>query len=132
ISFAFLAGIGLLTLLLSEQVRREVKVVLHKNFYQHKHDYRTQWLRFTEQLSTSRSGDELLQRILAAYCDIFGIGGASLFLYEKNRGGYCLQAKHEMELPEDVIAEANSLVGFMVKRAWVISIAEDNPEITAE
>jgi putative PEP-CTERM system histidine kinase len=132
ISLAFLLGIALLILLLSERVRREVKVVLHKNFYQHKHDYRTQWLRFTEQLSTSRSGDELLQRILSAYCDIFGIDGAALFLIEDNRGKFCLMAEHEMELQGDVIAADNSLISFMTKLSWVISIAEDNPEITSE
>lgn len=132
ISLAFILGIALLLLMLSERVRREVKVVLHKNFYQHKHDYRTQWLRFTEQLSTSRSGDELLQRILSAYCDIFGITGSALFLFEDNRNGYCVMAEHEMELRDDVIATENSLVRFMAKRAWVVSIIEDNLEITAE
>src|SRR5450631_2358567 len=122
ISVAFLFGIALLILLLSEQVRREVKVVLHKNFYQHKHDYRTQWLRFTEQLSTSRSGDELLQRILSAYCDIFGIKGSALFLLEENRGGYCLISEHDMTSHDDVIAADNSLVRFMADYAWIISI----------
>src|SRR5512133_2977986 len=132
ISLAFILGIALLILMLSERFRREVKVVLHKNFYQHKHDYRTQWLRFTEQLSTSRSGDELLERILSAYCDIFGINGSALFLLEDIRNGYCVMAEHNMELREDVIATDNSLVRFMAKRAWVVSIVEDNLEITAE
>jgi putative PEP-CTERM system histidine kinase len=130
ISLAFLSGIALLILLLSERFRREVKVVLHKNFYQNKHDYRTQWLHFTEQLSTSRSGDELLQRILSAYCNIFGISGSALFLYEENRGGYRLLADHEMKLHGDMVSVDNSLVSFMANRAWVISIAEDVSEIT--
>lgn len=132
VSLAFLSGIGLLLLLLSERVRREVKVVLHKNFYQHKHDYRTQWLRFTEQLSTSRSGEELLRRILSAYCNIFGITGSALFLYEENRGGYCKVAEHEIELPETVIKPDNSLVRFMTEYTWVISIGEDVLDISAE
>lgn len=132
LSLAFLGGIALLILLLSERIRREVKVVLHKNFYQHKHDYRTQWLRFTEQLSSSRSGDELLQRILSAYCDIFGFTGSALLLFEESRNGYCTQAEYLLKLREDVIATDNSLIRFMTKHAWVISISEDNPEITAE
>lgn len=132
ISLAFLIGIALVTLLLSERIRRGVKVVLHKNFYQHKHDYRTQWLRFTEQLSTSRSGDELLQRILGAYCDIFGIYGSALFLFEANRNGYCVRAEHEMKLQEYEIAPDNSLIRFMTKSGWVVSISEEHPDITAE
>jgi putative PEP-CTERM system histidine kinase len=129
ISFSFLVGIFLLILFLSERFRREVKVVLHKNFYQHKHDYRTQWLRFTKQLSTSRTGEELLQRILAAYCDIFGINGAVLFLFEKNQGGYCMAAEHDMKPIEDVISPENSLVKFMKERGWVVSVKDENPEI---
>ncbi len=132
ISVAFLCGIALLLLLLSERTRREIKVILHKNFYQHKHDYRTQWLRFTEQLSTSQSGDQLLQRILSAYCEIFGINGATLFLYEENHGGYCMAALYHAEPIQEVITCDNSLIRFMKERAWVVNTKDDNPEITAE
>ena len=132
VSLGFLFAIALLILLLSERFRREIKVALHKNFYQQKHDYRTQWLSFTEQISTSRSGDELLQRVLSAYCDIFGFSGATLFFLEESSGEYCRLADHHMEPHVEVIARENSLVRFMAKRAWVISTAEDNPEITAE
>jgi putative PEP-CTERM system histidine kinase len=131
ISLAFLFGIGLLILLLSDRVRREIKVRLYKNFYQQKHDYRTQWLSFTEQLSTSRSGEELLQRILSAYCDIFGFTGSALFIFEENIGDYCLQAEYEMDLKDDVIPQDNTLVQFMANSAWVISVVEDNHKITA-
>lgn len=132
ITVAFLAGIGLLLVLLSEKFRREVKVVLHKSFYQNKHDYRTQWLRFTEQLSTSRSGEELQQRILSAYCEIFGIRGAVLFLYEEGRGGYCMTALYEMEPINEVISPENSLIKFMKERSWVINIRDENTEIMEE
>jgi putative PEP-CTERM system histidine kinase len=132
ISIAFLIGIALLFLLLSDRFRREIKVVLHKNFYQHKHDYRTQWIRFTEQLSSSHSAEELLQRILSAYCDIFGIAGSSLFLYEENRNGYCIVAEYNMEIPEQVITAENSLLSFMSQRTWVVNVMEDNSEITAD
>lgn len=132
VSLAFLAGLGLFILLLSQKFRRGIKVVLHKNFYQQKHDYRTQWLSFTEQLSTSGSGDELLQRILSAYCEIFGVSGAALFFSEKNRPGYCLQAVHEMNLPEHATITDNTLVKFMAKSSWVVNTTEDNLEIRRE
>jgi len=132
ISFVFLSGIALLILFFSARVRREVKVVLHKNFYQHKYDYRTQWLRFTEQLATSGSGEELLQRILSAYCEIFGIGGAALFLYEDGPAGYCLTAQYEMEPTQDLITAENSMISFLEKSGWVINVREENPEIMTE
>lgn len=131
-SFAFLLGIGLLVLLLSDRVRREVKVVLHKNFYQNKYDYRTQWLNFTRQLSTSRSGDELLQRILAAYCEVFGIENAALFLYDQSCGGFSMTAGYRLELIDEVVQRENSLIAFMKERDWVVCIKDDNPEIMPE
>ena len=132
VSFAFLLGIALLILLMSGRVRREIKVVLHKNFYQNKYDYRTQWLNFTMQLSTSRSGDELLQRILSAYCEVFGIEGAALFLYDTSCGGYSMTAVFQMDPIEAVIKPENSLISFMKERAWVVCIKDDNPDVMVE
>ena len=132
VSFAFLLGIGLLVLLLSDRIRREVKVVLHKNFYQNKYDYRTQWLNFTRQLSSSRSGDELLQRILSAYCEVFGIENAALFLYDESCGGYSMNAGYRLDPIEEVVRRDNPLIGFMKERDWVVCIKDDNPEIMPE
>lgn len=132
ISLAFLLGIALLVLMLSDRFRREVKVVLHKNFYQNKHDYRTQWLRFTELLATARTLDELQQRILSAYCEIFGTGGAVLFLYEDIYNGYCMSAGYNMERIPDVLTADNSLIKFMKEHAWVINIRDDTSEILEE
>ncbi|NTV50307.1 MAG: PEP-CTERM system histidine kinase PrsK [Geobacteraceae bacterium] len=132
VSVAFLIGIVLLALMLSDRFRREVKVVLHKNFYQNKHDYRTQWLRFTELLATARTLDELQQRILSAYCEIFGTGGAVLFLYEEVYNGYCMSAGYNMERIPDVLTADNSLIKFMKGNAWVINIRDDTSEILEE
>jgi len=132
VSISFLAGIALLILFLSERIRREVKVALHKNFYQQKHDYRTQWLRFTQQLSTSRTEDELFQRILVAYCDIFGINGAVLFLFEKHQCGYCMIAEYDMKPIEGIISPEHTLIKFMKESTWVISAKDKNPQITAQ
>jgi len=132
ISFVFLVGIGLLILLLSYKVRRKVKVAIHKNIFHNKYDYRTQWLQFTEQISTARTGEELFHRILIAYCDTFGISGAALFLYDGNRRGYSMVSRIDMNAIDDVIDPDNSLVRFMRDRAWVFSAKDNNPEITGD
>jgi hypothetical protein len=132
VSLAFLIGIVLLSLMLSNRFRRGIKVILHKNFYQNKHDYRTQWLRFTELLATARTQDELQQRILSAYCEIFGTGGAVLFLYEEVYNGYCMSAGYNMERIPDVLTADNSLIKFMKDHAWVINIRDDTSEILEE
>jgi putative PEP-CTERM system histidine kinase len=131
VSLAFLLGTGLLLLLLSDRVRREVKVVLHKNFYQNKHDYRTQWLLLTEKLS-SPSWDDLLHSVLEIYTLTFGISGATLFLYEENRGAYLVSATYQMKMKNEIILPENSLVQLMQKQGWVFFIRDQVKEVIEE
>jgi len=130
-SCAFLAGVGLLLLLLSERVKREIKVLLHKNFYQSKYDYRAQWLGLTQRLSSFESGEDLLQRVLGAYCDIFGVTGAALFLQQEGYF-YCATSILEMNNLQETIAQGNSLVTYLKQKGWVFCRTDDNPQLLEE
>jgi len=83
-------------------------------------------------LATARSMDELQQRILSAYCEIFGTGGAALFLYEEMYAGFSMTAGYKMDRIPDVISKDNSLIKFMTERAWVINLRDDTSEILEE
>ena len=72
-----LAGLMLLVILLSDTVKRNVTVFIHKNFFHNKYDYRTQWLQFTDRLSSSQTCEELLSSIVSEFCDTFGMARAS-------------------------------------------------------
>ena len=131
VSVAFLTGLGLLLLLLSGRIRRELKVALLKHFYQNKYDYRTQWLLFTEQLS-STDWDQMLQSVLEMYASTFGVDGAALMLYDERRKGYSVTASSRMELKQEFVAADNSLVTFMQQRGWVYFIRDQVPEVVEE
>jgi putative PEP-CTERM system histidine kinase len=130
-SCAFLVGIGILLLLMSERVKREIKVLLHKNFYQSKYDYRAQWLGLTQRLSAFESGEDLLQRVLGAYCDVFGVTGAALFLQQEGYF-YCATSILQMNQLQETISQNNSLVVYLKQKGWVFCSKDDNPEILAE
>lgn len=131
LSLMFLSGIVLLLLLLSERAKREVKVFLHKNFFQSKYDYRAQWLNLTQRLASFESGEDLLERVLAAYCDIFGVSGAALFQRHEGCGFYCANSIREMEPLQETLDLENSLVRYL-KQSWVFCRRDDNPAIHAE
>jgi putative PEP-CTERM system histidine kinase len=120
-----------LLLLLSERVKREIKVLLHKNFYQSKYDYRAQWQGLTKRLASFESGDDLLQRVLAAYCDIFGVSGAALFLQQED-SYYCATSIREMTQMKETLGLENSLVSYLQDKGWVFCSTDDNPEVQAE
>lgn len=132
LSLCFLSAMVLVLFLLSDRLKRELKVFLHKNFSQSKYDYRGQWLDLTQRLAAFDSGDELLNRVLSAYCDIFGVKGGALFLYQEGCGWFCATSIQELEGLEITIADDNLLVEYLRQKRWVFYSKDNNPEILAE
>lgn len=132
LSVAFIGGMLLILCLLSDRLKRELKVFVHKNFYQSKYDYRSQWLGLTARLASFDSGDDLLKRVLSAYCDIFGVKGSALFLHQEGCGWFCATGIRELEELEKTLAEDNRLVAYLRERRWVFDRNDDNPDILAE
>jgi putative PEP-CTERM system histidine kinase len=88
ILLAFAAGAGLLLTLLSQRLRRKWKVVISKHFFSHKHDYRQTWLNLTGRLGSCRTRSEMEDAILHIYEQIFGLGGASLYIADARSGRF--------------------------------------------
>lgn len=98
IALGLFFGLILVLALLSEKMRRRIRVLLHKNFYQKKYDYRNEWLNFTTRLASARNREELESGILTFFVETFALRGAGLFLSEQQSGTFCCSAQHEMEL----------------------------------
>ena len=66
-------------LVLSQWARGWVKVKLAKHLFEHRYDYRTEWLRFTETLGrVGRDAPPLGERIIKAFADIVEAPGGML------------------------------------------------------
>ncbi|MDD2272126.1 MAG: PEP-CTERM system histidine kinase PrsK [Desulfuromonadaceae bacterium] len=118
----FLAGLALFVLLLSETVKRKVKVFINKNFYQNKYDYRNQWLQFTEHLSSSHTSEELLRSIVSEFCDTFGMGTGALFILNQERDTYQQTIGIGMDA-EDITFGANDpAIESLVGSHWIVDL----------
>jgi putative PEP-CTERM system histidine kinase len=60
--FLFGAGLVLLVLLFSGRVRASLRVFINKHFFHYKYDYRDEWLRFIQTLSSGQPDDHLINR----------------------------------------------------------------------
>jgi putative PEP-CTERM system histidine kinase len=132
IALGFVAGVGLLIFLLSESVKRKIKVLLHRHFYENKYDYRQQWMEFTERLTSSRSKTELCQAALAGFCDTFGLGCACLFLKDHNRNAFVPVERMEMDPIGVRFPESDPLVSVMAGSKWIINIREQRTASSPE
>jgi putative PEP-CTERM system histidine kinase len=75
--------VAAMVLMPSSRARSWAKVKVAKHFFEHRYDYRTEWLRFTQTLGTS--GDDappLGQRVVKAFADILEAPGGLLLAAE--------------------------------------------------
>lgn len=127
-ALAFLVGIVLVVVLLSEKVKRKIKVFIHKNFYTNKYDYRAQWLKFTDRLSEPGTEEDLLKAILAGFYEAFGMGSAALYLYDRDRSLYSNSSDHEMYAEKKAFARGSELVKRLEATRLVYNVRDDAPD----
>ncbi len=126
IGFAVLSGLIVALMLLSEKNRRKLTVFMHKHFYQHKYDYRNEWLMFTAQLSSADNMEKLQNAILAFYCETFGRTSASLYLQDKESGSYHLKSSRYLEFSKDCFIGDHPLVAYFNETDWVFNVDDQH------
>jgi len=119
---AFLFGAVLLLglLLQSGQLRSRFKVFVAKHFFHNRYDYREEWLRFTQTLSTVERGSDLKPTIVRAIAEIIESPGG--ILYQRTEGG---DFEPTVGLSADRsaahwMAPGEPLLEFLEKREWVL------------
>ena len=105
--FVLLASAIALTVLPSKRLRGWLRVTMSKNLFQHRYDYRNEWLRFTETIG--RAGPQappLLERAVQAVADITD-SPSGLLLTPREEGGLTLAARWQwpgVEVPGEAFS----------------------------
>ena len=81
-----LMTVGAMVLIPSARARSWVKLKLAKHLFEHRYDYRTEWLRFTETLGLAGpEAPPLSERIVRAFADIVDAPGGLLLVSDGSR-----------------------------------------------
>ncbi|WP_374593489.1 XrtA/PEP-CTERM system histidine kinase PrsK [Sphingosinicella sp.] len=81
ISFIFAAAVLAAVILFSGRARAWLRVQINKHFFAYKYDYRQEWLRFVNTVSSSGPGlGELHMRVVQAACEPVDSPGGALFI----------------------------------------------------
>ncbi|QGN53411.1 XrtA/PEP-CTERM system histidine kinase PrsK [Novosphingobium sp. Gsoil 351] len=104
VGFVFTSAVLALIVLPSGRVRGWMKVTVTKHLFQHRYDYRAEWLRFTQTIGRGDSGTTLEERTIQAIADITD-STAGLLLVPGDRGELTLAARWQWRTL-DVPAEA--------------------------
>jgi len=93
LGFLTMASAVALLLLPSKRTRGWLKVILAKHFFQHRYDYREEWLRFTRTIGNSGAeASPLAERVVQAVADIAECPGG-LLLAPGDHGSLTLAAR---------------------------------------
>lgn len=123
-AFVFSAGVVLATLLVSARLRAHLRVLVSKHFFQHRYDYRDEWLKLISTLTGRQGRLSLQQRVIAGLGAIVESPGGLLFVVS-DKGDYWLaeQLNHPfLNLPKQQAGDA--LMIFLNNSRWVVDIDE--------
>jgi putative PEP-CTERM system histidine kinase len=121
---AFATGIGMVIVLLSGRARRRAVVFLRKHFFAQKHEYRDEWLKFTERLSSCKTVADVYNAILTTYRETFGLKGGALYLTDKETKVYNPVISQNMPGGEQALRISASLHAYLVDRERVLNTSD--------
>lgn len=123
IFLGFIGAIVVMTIILSEQLRRKAIVFINKNFYSYKYDYREQWLSFTQRISLKNDFDELLGSIAEGFKEAIGSTGAAIWLKGRDKKEYVCVKVLETNIVNAV--PDSRLIEFLQNKKWILNVCDN-------
>jgi putative PEP-CTERM system histidine kinase len=147
-SFNFLPGypleiLFLLTAILlffsvfvSDRLRWKVRMLINKHFYRSRYDYREEWLKFAEGLSSKLGADELVATTVNMLRDLVGLDEVSVWLSERDDGYLTPMGRSSgvgsarLKIAQKFTDTATQKkVPFSIDTPWAREFAHENKEI---
>ena len=118
------AGLVLLgALLFSGAVRARLRVFISKHLFPYRYDYRAEWLRFTQALSSVDRSLDLGQSVIRALSDLVESPGGVLWLADSH--GKCKPHSRFNQPSIDAVEPLDSpMCSFLARSGWVIDLDE--------
>ncbi len=128
----FSACVGIVVIFVSRTIRTRLSVIIDKNFFNHKYDYRTEWLRLIHYLSLPSDEGDFHKRAIKAVASTFKSPGGCVWV-DNNNGGYWPVATHNLDLPNMDITEPKNtdFCKALIEQEWVFSPSADSSNQTS-
>jgi putative PEP-CTERM system histidine kinase len=118
------AGLVLLVLLLfSGAQRARLRVFINKHLFSYRYDYRNEWLRFTQALTSAEGGLDLGQSVIKALSDLVESPGGCLWLRDAD-GRFQVHSCINQPRPEVTESIDAPLCRYLEEREWIINLEE--------
>lgn len=124
VGVVFSALIALMVLALSGSFRAKLRVLVGKHFFRYRYDYREEWLKFTQTLSSNNSPQDMGQQVVRALADMLDSPGGGLWM--KSTGESAFRQTAHWNLAATPVKEdaESSFCQFLARSGWVINLEE--------
>lgn len=120
--FAALLLLGILSL--SGSMRAKFRVLVGKHLFSYRYDYREEWLRFTNTLSSQNGFSEMGRHVVKGLADMVESPAGSLWLKDPTARFFAQAACWNMPVSSATEDVDSKLCQFLVKSGWVINLEE--------
>ncbi|MBL4899186.1 MAG: PEP-CTERM system histidine kinase PrsK [Colwellia sp.] len=124
--FFILGSIVLAVLLITETVRRQVKVFISKHFFANKYEYREEWLELIGQIETASAENYCQMSLQIMMSKVGATGGVMLKANGNNR--FTIKHSNGLQLDESFDKDLILLEHFTKTQGWIIDINEYNED----
>lgn len=121
-AFIVMGSIVLVALLITERLRREVKVFITKHFFANKYEYKDEWLKLIEQLEISERGN-YYKTALNSICSTLEIT-SGVIVKKQKLGRYTVLYNNSINIDQNLFYQLEKLDTFCQQNHWIIDIRE--------
>ncbi|WP_166430448.1 XrtA/PEP-CTERM system histidine kinase PrsK [Polymorphobacter arshaanensis] len=125
ITFLFAMVLLAVVVLVSPRFRAWLRVLIAKNFFAYKYDYRQEWLRFISTVAGAGAGlGSLSERVIRGVCTVVDSPGGVLFTLD-GEGNYAVAATWRFDgFTAAPLSADGALPGFLANRQRIIDLDE--------
>lgn len=124
IALFFAAVLLLVVIVASGSARAKLRVLVSKHFFRYRYDYREEWLRFTQSLSTTSSQVEMGEQIVRALCTLVESPAGALWTRDNEGATFKQAARWNMPASSGAEPSGSQLANFLATSGWVVNLEE--------
>ena len=118
------SGWALALLLASGSMRSRLRVYISKNFFSYRYDYREEWLRFTQLLSSSTESQHTSETVVKALANLVESPSGMLWMQRSAGADFVQAARWNLPAQSGSEPRDGALARFWQERAWIIDLDE--------
>lgn len=119
----FAALLLLAVFVFSGAQRARLRVYINKHLFPYRYDYRTEWLRFTQALSSANGKLDLGQSVIKALSDLVESPGGSLWMRGAD-GDFTIHSRLNQQATDLREPADSALIRFMDEQEWIVNLEE--------